>query len=103
LPSPAAAALVAWFHLGRACVRPDDHWRTLGGLAITLFAGLTMVTNVPFYSGKSINLRRSIPFVVILLVVLALALASVHPPLVLSSFRDLWRFGLRVLRLAVVA
>ena len=50
---------------------------------ITLYAGLTMVTNVPFYSGKAINLKRSIPFVVLLLVVLGFALLSIHPPLVL--------------------
>jgi len=53
------------------------------GLVITLYAGLTMVTNVPFYSFKTINLRRSIPFVVLLACVLALALLSLHPPLVL--------------------
>ena len=39
--------------------------------------------SVPFYSGKTINLKRSIPFVVLLLFVLGFALLSIHPPLVL--------------------
>ena len=33
--------------------------------SITMFAGLTMVSNVPFYSGKDINLRKSVPFWVV--------------------------------------
>ena len=30
-----------------------------------MFAGLTMVSNVKFYSGKDINLRKSVPFSVV--------------------------------------
>ena len=55
------------------------------GLVFTLYAGLTMVSSVPFYSFKTINLRRSIPFVVLLLCVLGVALLSIHPPLVLFT------------------
>jgi len=83
LPSPAAAALVAgfvWVSQAFALTTVTERWV---GLAITLYAGLTMVTNVPFYSGKTINLKRSIPFVVLLLFVLGFALLSIHPPLVL--------------------
>ena len=50
---------------------------------ITLFAGLTMVSNIPFYSFKDINFRRSVPFWAILLVALAMILISTHPPTVL--------------------
>ena len=35
--------------------------------ALTMFAGLTMVSNVKFYSGKDINLRKSVPFSVVVL------------------------------------
>ena len=83
LPSPAAAALVAgfvWVSQVFALTTVTERWV---GLAITLYAGRTMVTNVPFYSGKTINLKRSIPFVVLLLFVLGFALLSIHPPLVL--------------------
>src|SRR5512140_753683 len=84
LPSPAAAALVAGF----IWVVDDfkiDAVSTMRWIAciITLFAGLTMVSNVPFYSFKDINFRRSVPFWAILLVALAMVLISFHPPTVL--------------------
>ena len=88
LPSPAAAALVVGFiyvmdDMGfREGIR-EIPWLMWSTCVITLYAGLTMVTNVPFYSGKSINLKRNIPFVVLLLFVLGFALLSIHPPLVL--------------------
>jgi CDP-diacylglycerol--serine O-phosphatidyltransferase len=84
LPSPAAAALVAGF----VWIVDDfqiERVEWLRGLAcgVTLFAGITMVTNVPFYSFKDINFRRSVPFWAVLIVVLALILVSTNPPLVL--------------------
>ena len=39
-----------------------------------------MVTSVKFYSFKDINLRRSVPFVVVAAFALALALISSYPP-----------------------
>jgi len=84
LPSPAAAALCAglvWLSDDLGIVRES----TLRGVAfvLTLFAGITMVSNVPFYSFKDINLRRSVPFWAILLIVLALVLISIKPPVIL--------------------
>ncbi len=87
LPSPAAAALVTGFiwvmdDAGFKSVGRID-WITWGAIAMTLYAGLTMVTNVPFYSFKDIGQRRSVPFVVLVLVALAIAAVNLHPPLVL--------------------
>ncbi len=84
LPSPAAAALVAGF----IWVVDDfkiDAVNTMRWLAciITLFAGITMVSNIPFYAFKDINFRRSVPFWAILLIVFAVILISSHPPTVL--------------------
>lgn len=90
LPSPAAAALVAGFiwiiddmkvleNLGIERVE-IIRWTAFG---FTVFSGVTMVTNIPFYSFKDINFRRSVPFWAVLLVVLALVLISSDPPLVL--------------------
>ena len=84
LPSPAAAALCAglvWLSDDLGIVREA----TLRGVAcaVTLFAGITMVSNVPFYSFKDINLRRSVPFWAILLIVLGLILISINPPVIL--------------------
>jgi len=50
---------------------------------ITVFAGASMVTDLKYYSGKDINLKQSVPFFVILGVVLALVLVSYSPPEVL--------------------
>jgi CDP-diacylglycerol--serine O-phosphatidyltransferase len=65
LPSPAAACLVAGmvWALDQYEVRGQDvTWLAWG---LTVFAGLTMVSNFRFYSGKDINLRKSVPFSVV--------------------------------------
>ncbi|MEC5399398.1 CDP-diacylglycerol--serine O-phosphatidyltransferase [Uliginosibacterium sp. H1] len=85
LPSPAAAALVAgfvWLMLDNEIAGPDVRYFAC---AITVFAGVSMVSNVFFYSGKSINLRRSVPFAVALLFVVALIVLSSYPPGVLFA------------------
>ena len=85
LPSPAAAALVAGF-LWLASdnkIPVDDYGLPWVAAFLTLYAGLTMVSNAPFYSFKEINLRRSVPFAVILLIVLGFVLISTDPPIIL--------------------
>lgn len=95
LPSPSAAALVAGFiwlmtDEGRGYEAYLSHnavaWLMF---AITLYAGIAMVTNLPYYSFKDLGARRSVPFISIVLVVLAIAIINIDPPLVL--------FGLFVL------
>ena len=56
---------------------------TWGAWGITLFAGLTMVTNVPFYSFKDINFRKSVPFIAVFVIVLLFVAVSSDPPKVL--------------------
>jgi len=83
LPSPAAAALVAgfvWVMVEYGVAGHDVRWLAA---VIALFGGLTMVSNFRFYSGKEINLRKSVPFFAILLIVLAFILVSTSPPEVL--------------------
>ena len=84
LPSPAAAALCA----GLIWVIDDfgiQRAEVIRGIAaaLTLFAGITMVSNVPFYSFKDINLRRSVPFWAVLLIAFAMILISSSPPMIL--------------------
>lgn len=91
LPSPAAAALV----VGLVWVATDlreNEWITATGrdlrwLAwfVTVYAGVTMVTNVPFYSFKDLNLRRAVPFIFILLLVAGFVLISSDPPTMLFT------------------
>jgi len=85
LPSPAAAAIVAGFlWIASDNKIPVDAYGTPWVAAfLTLYAGITMVISVPFYSFKDINLRRSVPFAVILLLVLGFVLVSSDPPIVL--------------------
>ncbi len=99
MPSPAAAALVAgfiwltsalmvshrdvpifgevisWFG-GYPTDRADLAWITF---AITLFAGLTMVTNIPYYSFKDLGGAKSVPFVSLVVVALLIGFVSIEP------------------------
>jgi CDP-diacylglycerol--serine O-phosphatidyltransferase len=86
LPSPAAAALIAGFiwlitESGikgtGAVLGVSIPWITF---ALALYSGLTMVTNVPFYSFKDVQMKRSVPFVVIVLIVLVIAAINIDPP-----------------------
>jgi CDP-diacylglycerol--serine O-phosphatidyltransferase len=62
LPSPAAACVLAglvWSINEYQIKGVDVKWLAW---SLTVFAGLTMVSNIKFYSGKDINLRKSVPF-----------------------------------------
>ena len=83
LPSPAAAALVAgfvWVMLDSGFDGEPLRWYAA---VLTVFAGLNMVSNLPFYSFKTINMRKSVPFLVIFLIALFFVLISSDPPIVL--------------------
>ena len=84
LPSPAAAAIV----MGLIWVM-DDHgfkgvskigWLAWTSFGVTLFAGLSMVTNAPFYSFKVVGGRSTVPFVVMVAVALGIVLIALDPP-----------------------
>jgi CDP-diacylglycerol---serine O-phosphatidyltransferase len=83
MPSPAAACLMAgliWV-LNEYQVKGHD----IGWVAWTMavFAGVTMISTVPYYSGKDFNLRRSVPFWVIPAIVVGYLLISIQPSHVL--------------------
>ena len=89
LPSPAAAALV----MGLIWVMDDAGfkavhtipWLAWTAFGVTLFAGLSMVTNAPFYSFKVFGGRRTVPFAVIVAIALGIALVALDPPRVLFA------------------
>ena len=91
LPSPAAAALVTGLVWIATDLRETRWIDATGGdlrwlaWAITVYAGVTMVSSAPFYSFKDINLKRSVPYVVLPLLVLGFVLVSSDPPSVLFS------------------
>ncbi|MFN7085887.1 MAG: CDP-diacylglycerol--serine O-phosphatidyltransferase [Burkholderiales bacterium] len=72
LPSPAAACLVTglvWALNEYQVAGADVRWLAWG---LTVFAGLSMVSNLKFYSGKDINLRKSVPFSVVVAIAMGL-------------------------------
>ncbi len=83
LPSPAAAALIAgfiWLMTDIGVKGPSMAWPMFG---LALYAGLTMVTNVPFYSFKDLHMKKSVPFTVIVLIALGIAVINIDPPIVM--------------------
>jgi CDP-diacylglycerol--serine O-phosphatidyltransferase len=89
LPSPAAAALVAGFIwlMTESGIKGTDAllgipipWLTF---ALALYAGLTMVTNVPFYSFKDVSMKKSVPFAVIVMIAVGIAVINIDPPTVM--------------------
>jgi len=85
IPSPAAAALVAGFVWIIDDANIDPAGLKWWSWAVTVFAGLTMVSNVKYYSFKTINLKKSVPFLAIFVFVLVIALLSYQPAIVLFA------------------
>ena len=85
LPSPAAAALVVGFILMMSDPDINISARSVDWLSwtIAIFAGLTMVSNVPFYSFKDVNFKKSVPFIVVFLIALGFALVAINPAVAL--------------------
>ena len=85
LPSPASAAIMVgmvWFFddldvMGRSVQIP--------ALILTISAGLLMVSNVLYTSFKDFDYRSKVPYLAILAVILAFALAAIDPPKVLFA------------------
>lgn len=89
LPSPAAAALVMsliWVmdDAGYRAVTKID-WLAWTAFAVTLYAGLSMVTNAPFYSFKVVGGKHTVPFAVIVAIALGIAIINIDPPIVLFA------------------
>lgn len=86
LPSPAAAALVAglvWVSIVSGVAGADVRLLACG---ITIFAGLTMISNIRYYSFKDVNLRKSVPFFAVAGIALVFALVSLSPEIALFGF-----------------
>ena len=82
VPSPTAAALIVgliWVNHSVENFAGVKWW----ALVITLFAGLSMVVQLPFWSFKEINVRRKVPFVALVIVMLVLLALALSPTLAL--------------------
>lgn len=90
LPSPSAAAIMAgliWVLNDHGIRGTDQLFGVIDvrwlAFAITLFAGITMVSNVKYHSFKDFNVRRSVPFWAVLVVLAAFAVLAIDQPRVL--------------------
>jgi CDP-diacylglycerol---serine O-phosphatidyltransferase len=105
LPSPSGAAVmtgVVWVLVDFG-FKPTD-W--LAGIvwAVAVFAGITMVSNVPFWSFKEVNWKKRVPLWVILACVLGISVVASRPSLVLFALflayalsgYAMWAMGHRV-------
>ena len=93
LPSPAAAALLAgfiWLMTDLGVKGPSVAWPMF---ALALYSGLTMVTNVPFYSFKDVHMKKSVPFAVIVSIALAIAIINIDPPIVMFAVFVVYGFS----------
>ncbi len=93
LPSPAAAALVTgfiWIMTDADIRGPAVAWPMF---ALALYSGLTMVTNVPFYSFKDVQMKKSVPFAAIVLIALGIAVINIHPPAVMFGLFVIYGFS----------
>ena len=106
LPSPSGAAVLVgliWM-LADFGLKPDQ-WYIIAGVTwfVSVFIGMTMVSNVPFYSFKEVNWRQRVPLWVILAGVLGFSVIASRPSLVLFTLfvayalsgYVLWAMGLR--------
>jgi CDP-diacylglycerol---serine O-phosphatidyltransferase len=105
LPSPSGAAVLA----GLVWVMTDFGFKPADWLAIltwiiAVFAGITMVSNIPFYSFKEVNWKRRVPLWVILACVIGISIVASSPSLVLFALfmsyalsgYVMWAMGRRV-------
>ena len=85
LPSPAAGSLMAGFIWLAVDNKIPVRDTTIPWIAffIAVYAGLTMVSNARFYSGKALDVRYRVPFGVMILMILTFVLISSNPPFAL--------------------
>jgi len=85
MPSPASAALIAgfvWLAIDNK-LPVKELWMPWVAFGLTLYAGLSMVSNAPFYSGKALDVRHRVPFGVMVLVLVLFVIVSSDPPVAL--------------------
>jgi CDP-diacylglycerol--serine O-phosphatidyltransferase len=87
LPSPASAALIAgfvWLAIDNKFPIKES-WMPWVAFGLTVYAGFTMVSSAPFYSGKSFQVGRSVPFWVLVALIALIFIVSSDPPIALFT------------------
>ena len=79
LPSPAAAGVLAGFILFDHTFEFSANVSFMPALMLTFLSGVLMVSDIKFRSFKDLNLARKVPFHIMILVPLIIALIAVDP------------------------
>jgi CDP-diacylglycerol--serine O-phosphatidyltransferase len=88
LPSPSGAAVITGFVwvLHDFGLKPlETFWLIPLTWAVAVFSGVTMVSNVPFWSFKEVNWKQRVPLWVILAAVVGFSVVASRPSLVLFA------------------
>jgi CDP-diacylglycerol--serine O-phosphatidyltransferase len=107
LPSPSGAAVLAgfiWVLVDFGFLPREHGWLAPLTWVVAVFAGFTMVSNVPFWSFKEVNWKKRVPLWVILACVVAISVVASRPSLVLFALfmayglsgYAMWAMGHRV-------
>jgi CDP-diacylglycerol--serine O-phosphatidyltransferase len=83
LPSPAAAAAVAGLVWAATEYEVDGAPYAYLVAGYVALVGVLMVSNVLYYSFKDVSLKEKVPFLILAGIVLALAVISISPPVIL--------------------
>lgn len=83
LPSPAAASVLAGMVWAGNRLDLNSVYSGFPALAITVLAGILMVSNFRYYSFKEVDFRYKVPFTAVVILVLIIVFASLHPPTML--------------------
>ncbi|MEJ2309048.1 MAG: CDP-diacylglycerol--serine O-phosphatidyltransferase [Gammaproteobacteria bacterium] len=83
LPSPSAAAIVAGAVWVSVDYNLDPVLLSIPAGILTLLAGLAMISNLRYNSFKEIDVRRRVPFIVLVIIALVISVIITDPPLVL--------------------
>lgn len=86
LPIPSAAALIVGYIYMCDKFDYDNKFSHMLGVAITLFAAFSMVSNVRFYSFKEFNFHHRAKFRILLIFLMLLVLLFLFPDIVLYGF-----------------
>ena len=92
LPSPMAACVLAsgvWLFADLGTVEPGLTLSIIAALVV-LAIGILMVSNVRYFSPKVLQMKGRVPFVVLVVTVIGLAVVTVNPPLVLFTLGVLY-------------
>ena len=85
LPSPAAAAVLMGLVWASESFGYNGEYFVFFTLALTLISGLLMVSRFSYYSFKDLDLRKKVPFMSLMAIIITFVFLSLDPPTILFA------------------